>query len=226
MQRSTFSHNSKNQHCCCCNFEIAQTTLQRETIQVAGEQYGAVILNQSEASEWYQTFVHGGKQKCQTSAQENNAKRQKNVIIRRAKPWIIPQVTVISLYIFSSHVTDYIHVYFVIKLRNNVWNHCCQRTAVRTLCRPAERMWILWHPPFAYNTQRLSEKWTACGDLLEFTSRGPQEAIHVFRMSSKNGVMSKTNTWEERGRAWVQAGPYVFSGGQDSNLCPHLSAFK
>lgn len=59
-------------------------------------------------------------------------------------------------------------------------------------CYQAERMWILWHPPYAYNTQRLSEKWTACGDLPEFTSRGPQEAIHVFRMSSKNGVMSKS----------------------------------
>lgn len=33
-------------HCCCCNFEIAQTTLQRDTIQLAREWMGVLaILN-------------------------------------------------------------------------------------------------------------------------------------------------------------------------------------
>lgn len=49
----------------------------------------------------------------------------------------------------------------------------------------AERMWISRQPPFAHNAQRLSEKWTTCEDLLEFTSPVPQEAIQVFRMSCK-----------------------------------------
>lgn len=49
----------------------------------------------------------------------------------------------------------------------------------------AERMWMSWHPPFACNAQRLSEKWTACGDLLERKSRGGQEVTGVFRMTLK-----------------------------------------
>lgn len=163
MQRSTFSHNSKNQHCCCCNFEIApegdDSSGRRAVRRCDSEPIRGIRMVSNFCSE------------MQNQCTRKQCKAAKNVIITRAKPWIIPQVTVISLYIFSSHVTDYIHLHFVIKLRNNVWNHCCQRTAVRTLCCPAERMWILWQPPYAYNTQRLSEKWTACGDLPGFTSR-------------------------------------------------------
>lgn len=91
---------------------------------------------------------------------------------------------------------------------------------------PAQRMLILWPPPSANSPQRLSEKWTAGGDLRELTSRGVQGANHVFQMNdSYTGVTSRTNTWGGGGHAPVPA-PSVSSDWQDSNFCPHLSAFK
>lgn len=52
-------------------------------------------------------------------------------------------------------------------------------------------MWVSWHPPFVHNTQRLREKWPACEDLLGFTLWGPQEAIHVFRMTCETAQWVK-----------------------------------
>lgn len=113
------------------------------------------------------------------------------------------RVTAMSLFCRSSNATDYIHLYFLIKLRDKAatcnsslpntaedktvkqkekkyWRRLDPLLPVRCCGDPllsAERMWILWRPPFAYNTQRLSDKWSACGDLQESTSRSPHEAV-------------------------------------------------
>lgn len=66
-------------------------------------------------------------------------------------------------------------------------------------------LWISWHPPFAHSAQRLGEKWTTCENLLESTCRGPQEAIHVFRMSRETARWAKPTVAGRSGRARAPA---------------------